>query len=66
MSVGPVSSSFLRAQELHKIVAGCSAFAIQTLTQITHGTVLTFDPTSSERDRRTISFLSEVLIAMAF
>ena len=40
MSIG---SSFERPNELHKIVAGCSAFAIQTLTQITHGTVSTFD-----------------------
>ena len=61
MSVG---SSFLRANELHKIVAGCSdAFAIQTLTQITHGSVLPFGPTlSRERDCRTISILSEEII----
>lgn len=50
-----VGSSFVRAQELHKIVAGCSAFAIQTLTLITHGsTVLPSGPTSSYRDSRTI------------
>lgn len=44
-----------------KIVAGCSAFAILTLTQITHGTVSTLNRTSCLRDPRTISLLSVLI-----
>ena len=57
--------SFKRPVELHKIVAGCSAFAIQALSQIRHGTGLTFARTSCHRDRRTISFLSVEIMDMA-